>query len=202
MSSLTPKDESCLELFMQRLQELLSSSVVKNPPSMVFTMSETVFGANPKTEVIFDGYKDEAFRAFFTTFRQFMMEKEQAVYFDKVCQIILDKCDRGELKNWTAYAKTRWEAILDAAPVIGFVFDGETFTNRKLLKLWLYSGRFHTDIDKADRWNDMPEMMRRDAEMSVQAVTPKLVNCLVMVGSVIRWWREATTEAVPPLPTK
>lgn len=202
MSSLTSKQESSLDLFMQRLRELLSSSVVKNPPPMVFTMSETLFGENPKTEVILDGYKDEAFLAFFTTFRQFTMEKEQAVYFDKVCQIVLEKCDRGELKDWTTHAKARWERILDAAPVVGFVFDGESYSNRKLLKLWLYSGRFHTDIDKADRWNAMPEMMQQDAELSVQAVVPKLVNCLVIVGSVIRWWREATTETVPPVPTK
>jgi hypothetical protein len=165
-------------------------------------MSETVFDGSPKTEVIFDGYKEETFLAFFATFRQFMMEKEQAVYFYKVCQIISDKCNRDELKDWTSYAKTRWESLLDADPVIGFVFGGEQFTNRKLLKLWLYSGRFHTDIDKADRWNKMPEMMRQDVELSVQAVTPKLLNVLVIVGSVIRWWRDATTEAVPPLPTK
>jgi hypothetical protein len=187
---------------MQRLNELLASSIVKNPPKQIFSMSETIFGGSRKTEVIFDGYKEEAFLAFFTTFRQFMMEKEQAVYFDKVYQIILDNCDRDELKNWAAFAKSRWESILDAAPVIGFEFDGEAFTNRKLLKLWLYSGRFHTDIDKADRWNNMPEMMRRDAELSVQAATPRLLNVLVILGSVIRWWREATTEAVPPLHTK
>lgn len=202
MSILTTKEESCLELFMQRLRELLESSVVKNPPPAVFTMSETVFGENPKTEVIFDGYKEEAFRAFFTTFRQFTMEKEEAVYFDKVCQIVLDKCDRAELKNWTNYAKARWERILDAGPVVGIEHEGKMLTNRKLLKLWLYGGRFHTDIDKADWWNNMPEMMKHDAELSVQAVIPKLVNCLVMVGSVIRWWREATTVTVPPVPAK
>jgi hypothetical protein len=165
-------------------------------------MSETVFGENPKTEVIFDGFKEEAFLAFFTTFRQFTMKTEQAVYFDDVCQIVLDKCDRAELKDWTKFAKARWDRILDSPPVIGFVFDGETYSNRKLLWLWLYSGRFHTDINKADRWNEMPDMMRRDAELSVQAVIPKIVNCLVIVGSVIHWWREATTVPVPPVPTK
>jgi len=201
--SMTEKEEACLDLFMQRLRELLESSIVKNPPKSLFTMSETVFGENPKTEVIFDGFKEEAFLAFFATFRQFTMEKEQAVYFDKVCQIVIDKCDRPELKDWITYAKTRWEKILDAPPVIGFEFEGEVYTNRKLLKLWLYGGRFHTDIDKADRWNGMPEMMRKDAELSVQAVTPKLVNCLVIVGTVIHWWREATStrETVPQAPT-
>jgi hypothetical protein len=43
-------------------------------------------------------------------------------------------------------------------------------------------------------------MAQKDAELSVQALTPKLVNCLVIVGSVIRWWREATKETVPPIP--
>jgi hypothetical protein len=202
MSSLTTKEESCLELFMQRLRELLESSVVKNPPPAVFTMSETVFGDSPKTEVIFDGYKEEAFLAFFTTFRQFTMEKEQAVYFDKVCQIVLDKCDRAELKDWTNYAKARWDRILDSGPVVGFEHEGKLLTNRKLLKLWLYSGRFHTDIDKADWWNTLPQMIRSDVELSVQAMIPSFVNCLVMVGSVIRYWWEATTEPVPPVPTK
>lgn len=202
MSSLTPKDESCLELFMQRLQELLSSSVVKNPPSMVFTMSETLFGANPKTEVVFDGYKEEAFRAFFTTFRQFTMEEKEAVGFDKVCKVISDKCDRDELKHWIDYAKAQWESVLNAGPVVGIEYKGKMLSNHELLKLWLYSGRFHTDIDKADWWNNLPEMMQSDVDLSVQAMIPRLLNCLVMVGSVIRWWREVTTEAVPPLPTK
>ena len=202
MSNLTAKDESCLNLFMQRLRELLASSVVKNPPPGLFTMSESVFGENPKTEVIFDGYKEEAFLAFFTTFRQFTMEKEQAVYFDKVCQIVLDKCDRAELKDWTNYAKARWDRILDAGPVVVIEHEGKMLTNRKLLKLWLYSGRFHTDIDKANWWNTLPQMIRSDAELSVQAMIPRLVNCLVMMGSVVHWWREATTEPVPPVPTK
>src|SRR4051812_32627833 len=105
MSSLTAIEESCLDLFMQRLRELLESSVVKNPPPAVFTMSETVFGENPNTEVIFDGCKQEAFLAFFTTFRQFTMESEKAVYFDKVCKIVLDKCNRAELMDWTNFAK-------------------------------------------------------------------------------------------------
>lgn len=202
MSTPTPKEESCLDLFMQRLRELLASSVVKNPPPAVFTMSETVFGETPKTEVIFDGYKEEAFRAFFTIFRQFTMESEKAVYFDKVCKIILGNCNRTELRDWTNFAKARWDRILDASPVVGIEHEGKMLTNRKLLKLWLYSGRFHTDIDKADWWDTLPPMIRSDAELSVQAMIPKLVNCLVMVGSVIRWWREATTEPVPPVPTK
>lgn len=202
MSNLTAKEESCLDLFMQRLHELLASSVVKNPPPAVFTMSETVFGESLKTEVIFDGYKEEAFLAFFTIFRQFTMETEKAVYFDKVCKIVLDKCSRAELKDWTNYAKTRWDRILDVGSVVGVEHEGKLLTNRKLLKLWLYSGRFHTDIDKADWWNTLPQIIRSDAELSVQAMIAKLVNCLVMVGSVIRWWREATTEPVPPVPTK
>lgn len=200
MSSLTRKEESSLQLFMQRLHELLASSVVKNPPKVVFTMSETVFADNPKTEVIFDGYKEEAFLAFFTTFRQFTMDSEQAVFFDKVCKIITDKCDRNELKDWIAVATTRWTQVLDGKPVVQFELDGESYTNRKLLKLWLYSGRFHTDFKKADRWDSLPEMIRRDAELSIHALVPKLVNCLVIVGSVIRWWRDAPAETVPAVP--
>jgi hypothetical protein len=200
MTSITEKEDASLRLFMERLGDLLSSSVVKNPPKRIFTMSEMVFGENPTTEVVFDGYDDEVFRAFFTTFRQLMMKTERAVYVGKVCQIILDKCDRPELKEWTTFAKSRWEQLLDKQPIIRFELDGEMMTNSKLLKLWLYSGRFHTDIDKAERWDSLPELMRNDAELSLQAVVPSLVNCLVIVGSVIRWWREATTEPVPPLP--
>ena len=202
MSSLTTNEEACLQLFVQRLGGLLASSVIKNPPPGLFTMSETVFGDAPKTEVIFDGFKGEAFLAFCATFRQFTMKKEQAVYFDKVCQIVLDKCDRAELKDLTNFAKVRWDDILASNSAVRMKHKGKMLTNRKLLKLWLYSGRFHTDIDKADWWNNMSEMTRGDAEMSVQAVVPMLVNCLIIVGSVIRWWREATTEAVPSVPTK
>lgn len=198
MSTITPKEDASLNLFMQRLRELLASSVVKNPPKVAFTMSETVFGDTPKTEVVFDGYKEEAFLAFFTTFRQFTMDSEEAVYFDRICTIITDKCDRAELKDWITYAKARWDRLLDGKPVIEF--EGDCSTNRKLLKLWLYSGRFHTDFKKADRWDSMPEMKRRDAELSIHVLVPKLVNCLVIVGSIIHWWREAPTETVPAVP--
>jgi hypothetical protein len=200
VTSLSQREEASLELFMQRLHEVLESSVVKNPPKALFTMSETIFGDTSKPEVIFNGYDEVAFLAFFTTFRQFTMEKEKAVYFDKVCEIILDKCDREELTKWIRYSKSRWDRLLGKKPIVQFVLDGESYTNRKLLKLWLYSGRFHTDIDKADRWNSFPETMRYHAEMSVQALIPELVNCVVIVGSVIRWWRQAITELVPPVP--
>lgn len=201
MSSLTSQQESALQLFMQRLNELLESSIVQSKKTKVGGMDETVFGEKPATAVVFDGHKKEDFLAFFSTFRQFTMEKEQAVYFKDVCKIVLAHCDREELKDWVNFALKRWDKLLDSMPGIQFVLDGESYTNRKLLKLWLYSGRFHTDIDKADRWNSLPEMARNDAELSLQALVPKLVNCLVIVGSVIRWWREATTEAVPAAPT-
>lgn len=200
MSSLTSKQESSLQLFTQRLQELLASSVVRSKKKALGVMSETVFGENAATTVVFDGYKEEEFLAFVSAFRQFTMETEQAVYFKTVCQIVLDNCDRDELNDWITFALKRWDEILAGLPVIQFVFDGESYTNVKLLKLWLYSGRFHTDIAKADRWNSLPEMARRDAELSIQVLTSKLVNCLVIIGSVIRWWRDATTEKVPAIP--
>lgn len=200
MATLTAKQESSLQLFMQRLQELLASSVIKSQKKTLTVMSETVFSGKPETTVLFDGYDQEPFVAFFALFRQFTMEKEEAVYFKNVCQIVLDNCGRPELEDWIRFAIKRWDDVLDGAPVIQFNLDGESYSNAKLLKLWLYGGRFHTDIGKGNRWNALPEMAQKDAELSVQAMTPKLVNCLVIVGSVIRWWREATTEPVPAVP--
>ena len=200
MSELTDKQKSCLRLFMQRLQELLDSRIVKSEKKAIGVVAETLFGENPETTVVFDGYDKEDFVAFFSTLRQFTMPTEEAVYFEDVGKIVLANCDRAELKQWVQHAQTRWNALLDSTPIVKFNLDGEDYTNRKLLKLWLYAGRFHTDIGKADRWDSLPELAQRDAELSIQALTPKLMNCLVIVGSVIRWWRDEPDEAVPMPP--
>lgn len=201
MTNLTEKQENSLILFMQLLRGLLESSVVQSKTKSLTAMAEAVLTSKSEITVLFEGYEEEQFLAFFVSLRQFTMEKEQAVYFKDVCKIILDNCSRAELKAWVDFAIRKWDAIMNSQPVVGFNFDGVALTNEKLLKLWLYSGRFHTDTKKTNQWNALPEMQKADVTLSVQALAPKLVNCLVIVGSVIRWWLEATTESVPPAPT-
>ena len=200
MSGVTDKQTSCLRLFMQRLQELLDSPVTKSGRKSLGVISETIFGDKTETTVVCDGHDEDDFKSFFTTFRQFTMPKEEAVHFGDACKIVLDNCDREELKKWVRYAEARWDALLDGKPVVGFSLNGDEYTNGKLLKLWLYSGRFHTDIAKAKLWDSLPEKAQIDAALSIQALTPKLVNCLVTVGSVIRWWLDEPDAEVPTPP--
>jgi hypothetical protein len=202
MASLTDKEEKCLRLFMQLVKKLLESSIVTSQKKSLGVMSETVFTGTPETTVVFDGYDEEAFLAFFSMFRQFTMAKEEAVYFKDVCQVMIAKCVRPELTAWVNVATQRWDDVLNSNPPIGFTFNNESYSNAKLLKLWLYGGRFHTDLGKTDLWNSLPEKEQKHVELCIQVMVPKLVNCLVIVGSVIDFWLDATTAPVPPAPSK
>jgi len=186
---------------MERLQELLDNPLVQSRKQTLSTSFKVSFQGDQQAVVGFDGYSDTDFRAFFTTFRQFSMPTEEAVYVKDVAQIILDNCDREELEAWVSLASQHWDRIMEDHPVIQFELQGKHYKNKDLLKLWLYGGRFHTDIAKADTWSSLPEPAQKDFELSVQAMTHSLLNCLVIVGSVIHWWLDAPGEVVPQAPT-
>lgn len=203
MSAIAPIQEKRLRLYMDRLNDALNSPVGKSEKnSLPTTFKAEDLQGECRITVHFDGHSDADFRAFVTTFRQFTMPKEEAVYVNNIYQIIKSHCGYGDLKAWANFAIQRWNDLMASKPVVGFELDGKSYTNEDLLKLWLYSGRFHTDIAKANIWDSMPVMMRNDAEASVQSLTNKLLNCLVIIGSVIHVWLDEPTKAVPPVPTK
>lgn len=200
VNGLSRRHGSCLRLFMERLEELLESEVVNSSRQSIGAIAEYSFGQTTEFTVVLDGFEDTVFTSFIATFRQFTMPKEQAVYIGDICEIVISNCDRNVLKDWVQYAKLRWETLLAAKPSVKFNINGIDYSNKGLLNLWLYGGRFHTDINKAKKWDGMTELEQQDAVLSIQALMPKLVNCLVIVGTVIRCWMNESDEEIPQPP--
>ncbi|MBA2116716.1 hypothetical protein [Bremerella alba] len=193
--------EQKLRLYLNQLKKLHDSKIVIEPIEKIKVDTLTLFGKSGGTICDFRGYNETEYIAFFTTLRQFMIPTEKTVNFDKVCKIVKDECDRTELVDMVTHAENAWNKLMNSPPSIGFNIDGVGNSYYELLRLWLYSGRFHTDVDKAEKWDSMPEPMRMDAEATLQARIPNLVNCLTIVGRVVIWWLDEPEAEVPPLPS-
>ncbi len=200
MTGLSDKQEKSLRLFVELVKKLLDSPVLKNGKKTVGTLMGTAGDGSNELVTVFDGHSEGEFMAFVTTFRQFTMPKEQAVHFGKVCAILTSNCQHPNIKGWVKYAEDAWQSIMSSVPVVGIQIDGSSLSNEELLKLWLYGGAFHTDIDKAEKWESLGEHGKSDAMVSIQAMTPKLVNCLVTVGSVVEKWLNDPGADVPETP--
>lgn len=195
------KKEQKLRLYLKQLQKLHSSKIVTESPDKISVETLTVFGKGGGTICDFNGYDETEYTAFFTTFRQFIMPSEQAVEFKKVCQIITDECERTELVDWVNYAEQEWGKLMNSPPSVGININGVGNSYYELLRLWLYSGKFHADVGKVEKWDSMPEPMQMSAEATLQGRIPNLVNCLTTVGSVVIWWLDEPDTEVPPLPS-
>lgn len=201
MTTLDSEKEQKLRLYMKQLQKLHDSKIVTEPITNIKVETLTLFGTGGGTICDFQGYDETEYIAFFTTFRQFTMPSERAVGLKRVCGIIKDECDRTELVDWVNYAEQAWDKLMDSPTSVRINMDGVGSSYYELLRLWLYSGRFHTDVDKAEKWESMPEPMRMEAEATLQARIPNLVNCLTTVGTVVLWWLDEPDAEVPPLPS-
>lgn len=201
MATLDTEKEQKLRLYLKQLRKLHDSKIVTEPIEHVAVETLTLFGEGGGTLCEFKGYDETEYIAFFTTFRQFMMPNEQAVGFKRVCGIVKDECERTELVDWVDHAEQAWDKLMGSPPSVGINMDGVGNSYYELLRLWLYSGRFHTDVDKAEKWESMPEPMRMDAEATLQARIPNLMNCLTTVGTVVIWWLDEPKAEVPPLPS-
>ena len=93
MIALSQNDEKRLRLFLEQLQELSTSPLVQKE-SLSTSLDVSSYGEQ-QVVLNFDGFGDSDFRAFITTFHQFSMPSEEAVYIKKVANIILIHCDRG-----------------------------------------------------------------------------------------------------------
>ena len=198
---MTQKEKTCLRLYQERLDEAQRSSVVQSGKESLRTSCkiEDLLGEQ-RVGILFDGYPDADFRAFAAIFRQFTMQSEKAVYVKKVHRIFNEHCGRNDLKALADLSMKRWDDLMASGPAVRFELGGKHYTNADVLHLWLYSGRFHTDINKANICDSLPELARKDAEASIQVLTNRLLNCLVIIGSVIRIWLDEPAKTVPVFP--
>jgi hypothetical protein len=208
MNNFLNKDEVLLNMFYDRACELLDNPIVNDKKTIVLK-HESVFDERNETfetSVKFDGFDRHYFQSFIMTFRQFFMPTE-VINFKKICNIILDHC-RGQTKlsdhvNHVTYAIAKWDTFIDNKLHLGahisFQLGGKTYDNDKLLRLWLYSGKFHSDVRKTKLWNSLPEPIQKEMEYTIHQLVPKLVNCIVIVANVIHAFRNPLYK-LPDLP--
>lgn len=187
MSTLTHEDKLILVLFKQKLADLLASPVVASPKPELFSKLHVVMGDNPKITSEFAGHDKYIFDSFVLTFRQLTM-KDEEVRIDNVCKIVVDYCDREDLKDIVRDAKQQWDDIWNGPPAIKFEIEGKSYSNRKIVKLWMYGGVFHTDIDKAVLWWTLGTPIRNDILLSIHSLLPALVRHVKAIGDVVDEW--------------
>lgn len=199
MSTLTNDLKDSLYLFAQKTQELLKSRIIKEKRETL--SSRMTFDSRPCGGMTaeFDGYDSDMFKSFWTTLRQIALLESEDIYFYKICNIVRKNCDREELNNWVDYARDNWKKLLKDEPVVKFAME-EMTTNEKLLKFWVNGVVFHADNEKYALWNSLIPPMQNDAMLSIQALTPRMIQQLLIVENIIRFWLDEPNAEVPPVP--
>lgn len=199
MASTLNNDELlALRAFHRQVDRLRQCSIVKQ--GKVKLSSRTNFDM-VSGEVItsFTGYDPELFQAALPIKRQFVLNDE--ISFNRMHNVVNQRCDRPELVGWCRYAKRKWDAKLASLPdeVHRHLHVAPPTVDEALEKVFYgYGGLFHVDIKAPQE----EEGMRAIEHGMLHHAFPHLCWCLNVIDSVIYWWLDATKAKVPPVPTK
>ena len=91
---------------------------------------------------------EETLKSFLLTFRHFYMNNSQ-INFGKICNLLYQKTDNTEMKDNIAKAREVYNKLLNNSS-IGFKFNNEELTPKKIIDLWMNAEYFHTDREKRD----------------------------------------------------
>lgn len=139
------QDKKCLRLFLSKVTEMNKTSFVKNCSKISATFN---FEQNKGLEISTQIPGEETLKSFLLTFRHFYMNDSQ-INFGKICNLLFQRTDNGEMKNSIAKAREVYNKLLSASP-IGFKFNNEELTPKKIIDLWINAEYFHTDGEKRD----------------------------------------------------
>lgn len=146
----------------------------------------------------FTGYDPELFQAALPILRQFVLADE--INFNRIHNVINQRCNRPELVAWCRYARRKWDEILDTLPdEVHRHFHVEAPTVEEALEkvFYGYGGLFHVDIHAPLE----EEGMRAIEHGMIHHAFPRLCWCLNVIDSVIYLWLDAAQADVPPVPT-
>lgn len=191
---LAVQEEKILRAFQRQVDRLRKSSIVRQQQVTITTTCRLDF-ATGKRALSFSGYDVESFQSQLPILRQFILQQDQ-ISFYRVCNIVLRRCQRDELKEWAREAKRLWKECLQRVPDMRSrtLFGGAASLDDALKNLFYgFGGLFHVDIDKPDE------------EASVAAIEaalihysfPDLWRCLNIMDSAIWWWLDETNAIVP-----
>lgn len=196
-NQISTKEENTLRTFQQQFDKLRQSSIGKQ--GKLQTKSKTSLDLKTgETTAEFVGYDRERFQSQLPILRQFILKKD-AIRFDAVCDIIINKCPRQELIAWAKEAKKRWDdALADLPSEERQNIFGVSLSVAKAFDRVFYGdgGLFHAS----------PSAQKEDAstraiiEELLQTAFPRMANALNIIDSVIYWWLDAPHTPVSPVP--
>jgi hypothetical protein len=196
-SSLTDNELLALKGYSRQVDRLRQCSIVKqNGVNLSIRTSINLFSGEATHS--FSGYDTESFQAALPILRQFMLKDE--INFNRIHNIINQRCDRQKLLDWSRYAKRNWDEILDTLPDLvhrHFHVSAPTVEGALRKVFYGYGGLFHVDIHAPRE----VEGMRAIEHGMLHRAFPKLFWCLHVIDSVIYLWIDKPTEPVPAVPT-
>lgn len=199
MASTPTKDEMlALRAFHRQFDRLRQCSIVKQG-KLKLSLRTHVDMVSGEVTNSFTGYDPELFQAAMPILRQFVLS--DAISFNRMHNVINQRCDRPELVGWCRYAKRKWDEKLVSLPdeVHRHFHVAPPTVDDALTKVFYgYGGLFHVDIHARQE----EEGMRAIEHGMLHHAFPHLCWCLNVIDSVIYWWLDATTAAVPAVPTK
>lgn len=194
VDGLTEQEMKVLRTFQRQVERLRGSSIVRQGK---LTLKKT-FGidlATGEKTLTFSGYDPELFQAQLPLIRQFVLQQDQ-INFIRVCNLILRRCQRQVLKEWTTEAKRLWNESFRRVPEVNdqMLFGVTASLEESLDKLFYgFGGLFHANIDESDEESSVAAVK----EALIHSEFPYLLRCLNIVDSVIWWWLDETTATVP-----
>ena len=192
----TTEEIDLLRLFQKRVADLRGCGIVQQGQ---VTLSVTFpLGGNEDAEKVpFEGFNRDQFGAAMQTLRQFMLN-DDAVCLYRICNIIWQKCNRQELKDWSAYARSIWKQTLDATP-LGFTVGDKLYTVKDAVDLMLYGFLAHTKVEPAQEWDRLSQGGKATIYFIVQRSLFGLFYCLNLLDSVILYWLDQPEAPIPCL---
>lgn len=134
------QDKKCLRLFLEKVTEMNKTSFVRNLLKISTTFN---FNQGKGLEISSQLPDEETLKSFLLTFRHFYLNNSQ-INFGKICNLLYQKIDNDEIKDNIAKAREVYNKLLNASP-IGFKFNNEELTPKKIIDLWLNAEYFHTN---------------------------------------------------------
>ena len=188
MSNLSDKEKTALDLYMKRVQELLDNPVNTGGKQKLTVSFSVNMESGELSDHNVDLFDTHEFKSFMMTIRQMIMDTEKAVNFDDICEIVVKRCNQDAIKNEVILAQKVWKDTLGGRCAITDTQIGENITKEELLGLWMYSGRFHTDPNRAAKWDSLPDMLKNELLGEIQTTLHNLLAPLTNVGNAIVSW--------------
>lgn len=177
------KDKKILDLFIEKVDELLSCKLLKTKRKISFSL-QFAEGQGKATTRLPD---EESLRSFLLVFRNFYSPREK-ISFLKVCDILENAIT--DVKVVGSIRKTReiYQDVLDKSP-LSLVEGNKSVTPHEIMRRWMYGFYHHTDNKKRAKikaWGFAVGLTK----MQFVSTVFNLSKCVIWLGNVARNFSE------------